>query len=102
MPSSAEPLLCAWGITTGGKKALVGLGEGAAESYEAWLDFFRDLKARELRAPLLGISDGAPGLLRAFEEAFPQSLHQRCLVHKARNVLAKVPRAAQAEVKAAF
>ena len=98
----AEPLLCAWGITTDGGKVLVGLAAGGAESYENWLDFLRRLRAGGLRPPLLGVSDGAPGLIRAFQEVFDRSLHQRCLVHKARNVLAKVPKAAQAEVKAAF
>jgi putative transposase len=33
---------------------------------------------------------------------FSNSLRQRCLVHRCRNVLAKVPAHAQAEVKAAF
>jgi putative transposase len=99
--SRAEPVLCSWGITTDGAKVLVGLHEGAAESYEAWLEAFRDLKARGLQPPLLGITDGAPGLVQAFEEAFDPSLRQRWVVHKARNVLAKVPRADQEEVKAA-
>ena len=36
------------------------------------------------------------------ELAFPRSLRQRCLAHRARNLLAKVPKHAQAEVKAAF
>lgn len=98
----AEPLLCAWGITTANDKALVGLAPGSSESYDAWLDFFRDLKGRGLKPPLLGITDGAPGMLRAFEEVFDQSLRQRCLVHKARNVVAKVPKEAQGQVKRAF
>ena len=33
---------------------------------------------------------------------FSQSLRQRCLVHRARNLLAKVPTHAQDEVKQAF
>ncbi len=99
---SAEPVLCAWGITTAGKKVLVGLAVGAAESYEAWHSFLQDLRARGLQAPLLGISDGAPGLIRAFSEVFDQSLRQRCLVHAARNVLAKVPEEVQEEVHKAY
>ena len=51
---------------------------------------------------MLVISDGAPGLLSAVEQVFPQSLRQRCTIHRARNVLAKVPAAAQVEVKAAY
>jgi putative transposase len=45
---------------------------------------------------------GAPGLIGAVEVVFSQSLRQRCLVHRARNLLARVPTHAQDEVKAAF
>lgn len=41
---------------------------------------------------MLVATDGAPGLIRAVEECFPSSLRQRCLAHKMRNILAKVPR----------
>jgi transposase-like protein len=51
---------------------------------------------------VLIISDGAPGLIGAAEQVFPTSLRQRCLVHRARNLLAKVSKADQVEVKAAF
>lgn len=69
-----------------------------------WLGpvFLTDLVARGLRPPLLVISDGAPGLLAACEQVFARSLRQRCLIHRARNILAKVPTEAQSEVKAAY
>jgi putative transposase len=57
---------------------------------------------RGLPCPLLVISDGAPGLIAAIEQAFPQALRQRCLIHRARNILAKVPAGMQAEVKDAY
>ena len=98
----AEPVLAAWGIDVDGKPVLVGLAPAASESTDAWDDFLADLKERGLGAPLLGISDGAPGLTGAFDRAFPASLRQRCLVHRARNTLAKVSAHAQAEVKADF
>ena len=98
----AEPVLAAWGITTDGKPVFVGLAPAASESTDAWDDFLADLVGRGLGAPLLGISDGAPGLTGAFDRAFPASLRQRCLVHRVRNTLAKVSAHAQAEVKADF
>jgi putative transposase len=98
----AEPVLAAWGIDVDGKPVFVGLAPAASESTDAWDDFLADLNERGLRAPLLGISDGAPGLTGAFDRAFPASLRQRCLVHRARNALAKVSAHAQAEVKADF
>jgi putative transposase len=96
----AEPVLAAWGIDVDGKPVLVGLAPAASESTDAWDDFLADLTERGLRAPLLGISDGAPGLTGAFDRAFPNSLRQRCLVHRARNTLAKVSAHDQAQVKA--
>ncbi len=98
----AEPVLAAWGIDTAGKPVFLGLGPAGAESTDAWAGFLGDLVERGLRPPLLGISDGAPGLIAALETTFRQSLRQRCLIHRCRNVVAKVPVAAQAEVKAAF
>jgi putative transposase len=86
----AEPVLAAWGVDTDGKPVFVGLGPASSESTDAWDDFLDGLVARGLRAPLLGISDGAAGLMSAFDRAFPTSLRQRCLVHRARNTVAKV------------
>lgn len=98
----AEPVLAAWGITTAGAPVLVGLGPGGSESTDAWAGFLTDLLDRGLRSPLLVISDGAPGLHAACEQVLPRALRQRCLIHRARNVLAKVPAEAQTEVKAAY
>ena len=100
--SPAEPVLAAWGITTEGKPAFIGLGPGSAESADAWHDFLADLTGRGLRSPLLVISDGNAGLIGAIEQAFPKALRQRCIIHRARNILAKVPAGMQAEVKDAF
>ena len=100
--SPAEPVLAAWGITTGGKPAFIGLAPGSGESADAWADFLADLKDRGLPSPLLVISDGAPGLIAAIEQAFPRALRQRCLIHRARNVLAKIPAGMQAEIKDAY
>jgi transposase-like protein len=98
----AEPVLCGWGVTTDGKPVLLALDGANAESTDACLGFLRDLVARGLRAPLLVITDGAPGLLSAVEQVFPHSLRQRCLfhlVHRARNTLAKVSTPDQDAVK---
>ena len=100
--SPAEPVLAAWGITTGGKPAFIGLAPGSGESADAWHDFLADLKDRGLASPLLVISDGAPGLISAIEQAYPRALRQRCVIHRARNILAKIPAGMQAEVKDAY
>lgn len=100
--SPAEPVLVAWGITSAGKPVFLGLEPGSSESHDAWAGFFRSLTARGLRHPLLVISDGGQGLIGAAEVVFSHSLRQRCVIHRARNILAKVPAHAQAKVKEAF
>jgi putative transposase len=100
--SPATPILVAWGITTEGKPVLVAVEAAASESTDAWDDFLDGMADRGLRAPLLTISDGAAGLIGAIERNFPHSLRQRCLIHRAGNLLAKVPRNAHEEVKTAY
>lgn len=86
----AEPVLCAYGITTTGQPVFLGLDAASAESTDACLAFLSDLTRRGLRPPLLTISDGGPGLTAAIDQAHPQSLRQRCLIHRLGNLLAKV------------
>jgi transposase-like protein len=95
-----EAVLCAWGITTEGHKVLLSLALGSRESHAAWLEFLRDLVGRGLPDPLTITTDGAPGLMRAVSEVWPQSLRLRCWVHRMRNVVGKVPERLRAEVKA--
>jgi putative transposase len=97
--AKAEPVLVAWGIDTCGKPVFLGLAPGAAESTDAWRALLADLQDRGLGAPLLVISDGGKGLCAAIECSYPNSLHQRCLVHVCRNLIAKVPTHAQDQVK---
>lgn len=94
-----EAVLAAWGITTAGHKVLLGLLPGTKEDTVSCKEFLRDLKSRGLRDPVLVITDGAPGLIRAVEEVFPRSLRQRCLAHRIRNLEAKVPAELWPEVK---
>jgi putative transposase len=91
-PSGAkEGVLVAWGYTIEGKRVLVAVRLGQRERHEDWLDLGRDLTRRGLRAPWLVISDGAPGLIKAIQELWPDAERQRCTVHRLRNLLAKLP-----------
>lgn len=100
--SPAEPVLAAWGITTDGKPAFIGLSPGTGESADAWTAFLTDVKDRGLGSPLLIISDGAAGLITAIEQVYPKALRQRCLIHRYRNIAAKIPAGLQSEVKDAY
>ncbi|MGH8773211.1 MAG: transposase, partial [Burkholderiales bacterium] len=95
-----EAVLAAWGIGENGAKLLLSLAPGTKEDLACSREFLRDLKARGMNEPVLVVSDGAPGLIRAIEEVFPKSLRQRCLAHKIRNLEAKVPEERWREVKA--
>jgi len=93
-------VLVAIGVTESGAKLVLGLQSGDKESATSWREFFRDLKSRGLdgSSVTLGIMDGLSGLEKVFEEEFPNSKVQRCQVHVARNVLAKVPHKIKKEV----
>lgn len=86
-----EAVLAAWGIGEDGRKVLLHLMAGSKEDTETVRAFFQDMRARGLGDPVLVISDGAPGVIRAIEECFPRSARQRCLAHRMRNLAAKVP-----------
>jgi putative transposase len=88
------PVLVAIGVTEEGQKRVLGFQAGDKESASTWREFVKDLKKRGLDSSrvILGVMDGLPGLERVFEEEFSKAKVQRCQVHVARNVLAKVPR----------
>jgi len=94
-----EGLLAAYALCEDGRMLLLHLGLGPRESTDAWVAFLHDLTARGLAAPLLVIGDGNPGLWRAVKQVFPGVRRQRCQVHKLRNILAKLPKLAAAQLK---
>ena len=82
-----------------GEKEPLAIVEGYRESTESWAEVLRDLKARGLTDPKLFCGDGALGLWGAINEVYPQADHQRCWVHKMRNVLTHFPKRLHGEVK---
>ena len=88
------PVLVAIGVTEEGHRTVLGLQAGDKESASNWRELFKDMKRRGLNGNnvILGIMDGLPGLEKVFKEEFPNAKVQRCQIHVARNVLAKVPR----------
>ncbi len=92
-PSGAkEGVLVAWGYDTAGERVLLAVRLGQREREEDWLDLGRDLVRRGLRAPLLSVGDGAPGLINALDKLWPDADRGRCTVHRLRNILAKLPK----------
>jgi len=100
--SRKEAMLVAWGVLRDGRKVLLHLALGNKESEAACTTFIRDMVKRGLPIPTLVTTDGAPALIAAVEAVWPHSLRQRCLVHKVRNVLDRVPAGGKDEVKQAL
>jgi transposase-like protein len=95
-------VLVAWGFTEAGERVLLAVTLGMRESFEDWQALGRDLIARGLGAPMLIVADGAPGLITAIEQCWPASDRQRCCVHRARNLYAKLPERERERVKHAY
>jgi transposase-like protein len=94
-----EGVLCAYGILENGKKVLLHLALGSRESYDSWLSFLHDMTARGLEEPLLVTTDKHKGLKKAIREVFPHAFKQPCLAHKMRNILCKLPKKIEKEMK---
>ena len=90
------------GSTEEGERVLLAVMLGMRESYEDWQALGRELIGRGLGAPMLIVADGAPGLNKAIEQCWPASDRQRCCVHRARNLYAKLPDRERERVKHAY
>ena len=100
-----EARLCALvivGVRADGTKELVSISDGHRESTESWADVLRGLKRRGMTAPVLAVGDGALGFWGALGEVFPDTVHQRCWVHKVANVMNALPKSAQPAARAAL
>jgi putative transposase len=93
-------VIVAYGVRADGVREVLGLEVGLSEDVALWRAFLQDLVARGVRGVQLVISDAHRGLKQAIREVFVGASWQRCRVHFLRNLLARVPRSAQAMVAA--
>lgn len=75
------------GINCDGIKEVIGIYVGENESSKYWLSIFNELKNRGVQDILVMCSDGLAGIKEAINVAFPNTEHQRCIVHQVRNTL---------------
>jgi putative transposase len=100
MEDAKDCVLVVIGVNEQGQKELLALEDGFRESKESWLDLIRNLKKQGLqKGPEVACGDGALGFWAAINEAYPQTRHQRCWVHKTANVLNKLPKSLQSKAK---
>jgi transposase-like protein len=91
------------GVTEQGIKEFVAVEDGYRESEQSWTELLLRLKAQGLKeAPKLAVGDGSLGFWKALSKVFPETVHQRCWVHKTANVLNKLPKSVQPKVKQAL
>jgi putative transposase len=91
-------VIVAYGVRADGVREVLGVDIGLSEDVALWRAFFQGLVGRGLQGVQLVISDAHPGLKQAIREVFVGAAWQRCRVPFMRNLLARVPKTAQAMV----
>jgi transposase-like protein len=93
-------VLVIMGADADGQKELVAMDVGYRESELTWHDILLDLKQRGLGiGPSLAVGDGSLGFWNALAKVYPSTTHQRCWVHRTRNILDKLPKSLQSQAK---
>jgi len=87
-------MLVAYGIRQDGSRHLLAFLRSQGEGQADWEGLLQDLYRRGLEGRSLGLilTDGCAGLAAAIRTVYPRVRHQRCWVHKMRNILEKVRR----------
>jgi transposase-like protein len=67
-----------------GKRDVLGIWLGEAESAKFWMKVLVDMKNRGVRDILIASVDGLKGFVEAIEAVFPQTEVQKCVVHQIR------------------
>lgn len=96
-------MLVALGVRSDGRQELLAFMPSQGESQAAWEGFLNNLYRRGLTGEKLklAVTDGCQGLVSALQVVYPRVAHQRCWVHKMRNILEKVRRKDEQAVKEA-
>jgi len=90
--SKEQTAIVAIGVTSEGTKHVLDFELGSTENAEVCRDLIRRLVERGFapRRRLLAVLDGSSALKKAVLRFFPDAVIQRCLVHKERNIRARL------------
>jgi putative transposase len=96
-------MLVAYGVRADGTRQLLAFMRSQGESTEAWEGMLNDLYRRGIKGRQLQliVTDGCPGLAAAIQTVYPRVLHQRCWVHKMRNITEHARKRDREELKRA-
>jgi putative transposase len=96
-----KALVIAYGVHESGRREVIGLDVGEAETEAFWREFLRGLRARGLTGIRLCISDAHQGLKTAIAQVLGCPW-QRCTVHFLRDMLGHVHKTQQPMIAAAI
>ena len=89
-------------VKADGTKELLACSDGCRESIESWAEVLRDLRDRGMTSPVVAVGDGALGFWAALGDVFPDTVEQRCWVHKTANILDALPKRLHRQAKTAI
>ena len=92
---SKVTVMVATAVNAEGRREILGVETSTEETGAAWTAFLRELTARGLSGVRLVVSDHHKGLMAAIDAVLPGACWQRCRTHFMRNLLTRVPKAAQ-------
>ena len=100
-----QAFVVALGIDLEGIKAPLGFWEGATENHEICEELLADLERRGLKLSkrVLWVTDGGGGIIKALNDRYGKKLiHQRCTIHKDRNIQRHLPKRYRKEAHRLF
>ena len=80
-----KTIYVAIGLRRDGRKEVLGLWLGRAESAAFWMSVLTDMKARGVKDILISVTDNLNGFTETIAAVFPASTKQICVVHQIRN-----------------
>ena len=94
----SRALVVATGVSAEGRREILGMALGDAETVDFWTSFLRSLRERGLKVPspedptgvVLVTSDAHAGIRAAVRAILPGAAWQRCRVHFARNITSRL------------
>jgi transposase-like protein len=100
-----QAFIVALGIDVTGTKHCLGFWEGATENHEICEQLLKDLERRGLKLSnrVLWVTDGGSGIIKSLKQRYGKKLiHQRCTIHKDRNIQRHLPKRYRKEAHRRF
>ncbi len=92
----SKAFMVAMGITSDGRREIIGFDTYETESEPTWIQFLTSLKDRGLTDLNMITSDAHSGLIAALKRVYPEVPWQRCQYHFLKNILREAPKKEQA------